>query len=91
MTLKVFKGQRFVYCDVHVCYGTVVEHRSMRIRNYLLYYFFVHTAVLSCQNTLIIPYHAIDSVKCNYFYFFVGHVVIIFRDSQTCRSDGQIW
>jgi len=23
MSSKVFKAQRFAYCDVHVCYGTV--------------------------------------------------------------------
>jgi len=33
MTSKVFKAQRFVYCDVHVCYGTAVEHRSLLIRS----------------------------------------------------------
>ena len=33
MTSKVFKVQRFVYCHVHFCNGTAVEHRSLLIRS----------------------------------------------------------
>ena len=29
MTSKVFQAQRFVYCEIHVCYDTAVEHRSL--------------------------------------------------------------
>ena len=29
MTSKVFKAQRFVYYEVHVCYGTAVEHYTI--------------------------------------------------------------
>ena len=50
MTSNVFKAQRFVYCDAHVCYGTAMEHRSLLNRSGVCdgiiccNIFFVHTS-----------------------------------------------
>jgi len=55
MTSKVVKAQSIVYCKVHVCCGTAVEHRSLLNRSGICdginccNIFFVHTAVLSIK------------------------------------------
>jgi hypothetical protein len=57
MTSKVFKAQRFVYCDVrsiHVCYGTAMEHRSFLNRSgiyeelsVVIFFLFIHPFCLN--------------------------------------------
>ena len=79
MTWNVFKAQRFVYCDVDVCYGTTVEHGSLLNRSgicqklsvvisFCSYSRFEYkNNILFGKNTCIIMYYAIDSVKRDYF------------------------
>ena len=53
MKLIVFKAERFVYCDVYICYGTAVEHKSLLNPSGVFdgiiccNIFFVHTAVFN--------------------------------------------